>query len=280
MQRGLAPHGERGCRDMRVGISHQQRCLEEQDARIPDSRAPAQQRQHHLREHRLDNEDERRPGEQCGGKEDARQRRRRGGCTRCGGSHIRRVHLCLRRRVVFSRTSSLREPRVAHNVAIDARTRRRTKSQQAFCGEQSHSDATCRDADKNDTHVVCHHRKVAPIARVNEGRHSRRTTGCYSFFLFNHKPTDWTRPATDSLAVSAIPRCVSRRQSTREALLRHTSEFRQAPGYDQKSRALIATYVDPRLPAGARWVNYSGDLAASRFNAASVPRCHHGRTPA
>ena len=59
MDDDLAAVGQFGREEMRVQIADQEQGLEIHDARVPDRRASTKERQHHLREHGLDEEDQR-----------------------------------------------------------------------------------------------------------------------------------------------------------------------------------------------------------------------------
>ena len=73
--------------DVRVQVPGQQQRLEEQQAGVPDRRTPAQERQHHLREQRLDRKQQRRV-EEDRGREQAHQQRRRACHVRDGSGAL------------------------------------------------------------------------------------------------------------------------------------------------------------------------------------------------
>jgi hypothetical protein len=66
----LPAHPQAGGQDVRVGVAQQEQGLEEQHAGVPNGRAAAELRQHHLGDHQFEPEEEGRAQEDGGGKQD------------------------------------------------------------------------------------------------------------------------------------------------------------------------------------------------------------------
>lgn len=64
MQQRVASGAEPGAAEVRVGITRKQTCLIKNQAGIPHRRASTEERQDHLRDHRFNNEQQRRIDEQ------------------------------------------------------------------------------------------------------------------------------------------------------------------------------------------------------------------------
>ena len=69
MERRLAPHGEPRRGGVGIGVAGEQDRLVEDERGVPDGGGPAQERQHHPGEHRLDQEQESGADEDGGGVE-------------------------------------------------------------------------------------------------------------------------------------------------------------------------------------------------------------------